>query len=172
MRAKTLKLSIFSSFEDFYTQSPIELQRYVDKCAQTPQSAKWHPEGNVKTHMRIVFNRAKENKDLNLMIAAFFHDLGKADTTHKHPSNPDAWPAHGHENVSARLVEKYQDWIENIGGDFDIVYYLVKEHMRAKQIDKMRPAKRNEAISHPYYSLMQLFNDCDDMSTLTSDEIN
>ena len=172
MRAKTLKLSIFSSFEDFYTQAPEELKRYVDRCAQTPQSAKWHPEGDTKKHIRIVFNRAAQLSNISLMLAAFFHDLGKADVTRKHPTNPAAWPAHGHELVSTRLVEKYRDWIESVGGDYELVHYIVKEHMRAKQIDKMRPVKRNEVISHPYYRYMLLFNDCDNMSTLTPDEID
>lgn len=172
MRAKMINLNIHSSFEDFYDNAPKELRRYVDRCAQTPQSTTWHPEGDVKTHTRIVFNRAKKNKDFNLMIAAFFHDLGKADVTRKHPSKPDAWSAYGHEYVSAKLVEKYRDWIEEIGGDFEIVLYIVKEHMRAKLIDNMRPSKKAAAISHPYYSHMQIFNECDNMRTLTSDEID
>ena len=172
MRAKMIKLNIHSSFEDFCDNAPKELQCYVDRCAQTPQSATWHPEGDVKTHTRIVFNRAKKSKNFNLMIAAFFHDLGKADVTRKHPFKPDAWSAYGHEYVSAKLVEKYRDWIEEIGGDFEIVFYIVKEHMRAKLIDNMRPSKRAAVISHPYYSLMQIFNECDNMQTLTLDEID
>ena len=172
MRAKTVVPDINSTFEDFYDFAPKELQEYVDRCFKTNQSKLWHPEGNAGKHIRIVFNRAKNTGDINYMLAAFFHDLGKADVTRAHPTKQDAWPAHGHEIISAKLVEKYADWINRLGGDVELVLYIVKEHMRAKQLDNMKPAKREAFKSHPLYAFMPAFNDFDDMRTLTSNEID
>lgn len=163
MKAKTIKPTINSSFQDFYDAAPEELQHYIDRCAKTKQSTKWHPEGDCAKHIRIVFNRAKRTGDINFMLAAFFHDLGKADVTRPHPTKPDAWPAHGHEFISARLVQKYSDWIEELGGNPEIVHYIVKQHMRAQQIDKMRPHKQMAFKDEKYYELVRQFTEFDDM---------
>lgn len=160
MKAKT----VFPvSFDYLYDAAPAEIKEYIDRCEKTFQSAQWHPEGNCARHIRIVFNRAKRTEDVNLMLAAFFHDLGKADVTRQHPTIRDKWSAHGHEVVSARLAEKYRNWIERMGGDFDIIYYLVKEHMRAKNLNEMKPAKAEAFKNHPYFNLMLQFNEFDDM---------
>lgn len=159
MRAKT----VLMNFEDMYDSAPAEIKEYIDRCEKTLQSPAWHPEGNCKRHTQIVFNRAKRTGDVNLMLAAFCHDLGKADVTKKNPNKPNTWSAHGHENQSARLTLQYRNWIERMGGDFDIVYYLVKEHMRSKLIDEMKPAKAEMFKKHPYYNLMLQFNEFDDM---------
>lgn len=160
MRAKTMQAN---TFEELYDIAPTEIKDYIDRCENTPQSKEWHPEGNVKIHTKIVFNRAKRTDDINLMLAAFFHDLGKADTTVKHPTIPNKWSTITHENISAKLVVKYQDWIESLGGEISLIYYLVKNHMRAKEVDKMRKHKRDEIYQHPWYHYMKQFTEFDDM---------
>ena len=162
MRAKTV---IPSTFKDFYDSAPDEIRHYLDKAAKTPQSIMWHPEGDVKTHTNIVFNRAKRTGDINLMLAAIFHDLGKVDVTKKHATVPGKWSAHGHELSSARLVKKYKDWIESLGGDYDKILYVVEQHMRAKQLSEMRPSKQLTFKQHKYYDLVQLFSTFDEIVT-------
>ena len=166
MRAKTIKPN---TFQDFYDSAPAEIKDYINRCADTPQSALWHPEGNAKIHINIVFNRAKRTGDINLMLSAFFHDLGKADAT-KYINGK--WSAHGHEFASLRLVEKYKAWIEKLGADYDIVHYVVKNHMRAKQIHQMRRAKREAFMSDEYYPLVAEFSKFDDMQTDYSNDID
>ena len=172
MRAKQVIPTVDSTFEDFYDAAPAELQEYVDRCEQTNQSKAWHPEGNVKTHIKIVFNRAKRTGDINLMLGAFFHDLGKADVTKGHADNPDKWSAHGHEVVSAKLVKKYRDWIELLGGDFNVVYFVVDQHMRAHLVDEMRPSKRNAFKAERYFPDVAQFSEFDDMTKDYSQDID
>jgi len=177
MRAKTV--NEIPTFIELYNICPIEIKDILNKAKITPQTATWHPEApneivphNVYAHIKIVYNRAKKYGDLNLMLAAFFHDLGKTQVTTKHHSIPDKWSAKMHEHVSARLVEKYRDWIESLGGDFDIVYYIVKEHMRAKQLNHMRPVKQEAIRQHKYYDLLHQFTKLDDMKTPYLNEFN
>jgi CRISPR/Cas system-associated endonuclease Cas3-HD len=106
------------------------------------------------------------------MLAALFHDLGKVDATRPHRSQPGKWSAHGHEFSSARLVEKYRDWIESLGANFDIVYFIVKEHMRVKHIHEMRPSKQVTLRQHKYFDLVHQFSDFDDMQTDFSSDMN
>jgi hypothetical protein len=172
MRAKTIKPGIHSTFKDFYDDAPAEIKTYIDRCASTPQSFCWHPEGDVKKHINIVFNRAKRTGDINFMLAAFFHDLGKADATRPHRNTPGKWSAHGHEFASARLVEKYRDWIESLGGDFEKVHFIVYEHMRVKHIHEMRPSKQATLRQNKYFDLVHQFSDFDDMLKDYSNDID
>jgi len=160
------------TFKELYNKAPKELQEYVDRCAQTPQSKEWHPEGNVRTHTVIVYNRAKKTGDINLMLAAFFHDLGKADTTQKSMFIPDKFSAKMHEYVSSKLVEKYKHWIEELGGNTDIVYYVVSQHMRAKQLPKMRQSKQEKFKSDKYFQYVEKFGEFDDMLKDYSNDLN
>jgi len=151
--------------------APPILYKYIMACKDTPQSPKWHPEGpneptphNVYFHTNIVYERARNYGDVNLMMAAFFHDLGKVDTTKL--NDHGSWGSHGHEAVSARLVERYRDWIEEMDCDYDIVYNVVKEHMRIKKMDEMRPLKQRELLNNPYVGFIQKFTEFDNMQTI------
>lgn len=164
-------MNYIPTFEEISTAAPKEIQDYLRRCGNTPQSAYWHPEGNVLKHITIVYNRARETGDMNNAIAALFHDLGKADVTKQSFTKPGAWPAHGHEFVSAKLVEKHKDWIQSIGANWKEVYEMVKEHMRVKKIHEMRPSKQEELRNNKYFSKINNFSQFDDMTTLSDEEL-
>lgn len=167
MRAKTIKIP---TYDELYDLAPNEIKDYIDKCDDTPQGTDWHPEGCVAVHNRLVYDRAAESGDLNLALAALFHDLGKVDTTA--PNKRGGWSAHGHERVSARLAKKYSDWIEDMGGDSEEVAEIVSHHMRIKQMPQMRPVKQQAMRENPYFDKLNQFTKFDDMRTLTDDELN
>lgn len=176
MRAKTINESgNIPTYDELYDVAPQEIKDYVNKCIDTPQSPKWHPEGNVDIHNRIVYNRAVAHGDINLILSAFFHDLGKVDTTK--PNKHGSFSAHGHENVSAKLAMKYKDWIESFqfgaqhadGGE---VHDIVKDHMRIKHMPDMREIKQEAMRQLPHFDKLNIFTKFDSMSTLTPDELN
>jgi hypothetical protein len=165
------------SWEELVSSAPEELQNVLKKCEETHQSGIWHPEApnakvphNVLAHIRLVYDRASATGDINLAIAAFFHDLGKADTTAKNKRG--GWSAHGHENVSARLVNRHAGWVEEIGGSPAEVEEIVGNHMRIKQMEEMRPAKQDAMKTLNTYDQLLQFTKCDDMKTLTDEEMN
>ena len=170
MRAKLIK--DIPTFEQLYDLAPQELKDLIDQCKITQQSKVWHPEGNCYNHIKIVYNRARNIEDLNLAIAGFMHDLGKVETTKPHATKPGAWPAHGHEFVSAKLVKKYADWIKELGADPELVHDVVKGHMRIQQIDNMRPFKKEAFKQEKWFNKIAEFTKLDDMSNLTKDELN
>lgn len=58
----------------------------LNKLKNVPQEKKFHPEGNVWNHTKLVIDRAAKVKDFSLnsdifMWAALFHDIGKIETT-------------------------------------------------------------------------------------------
>ena len=161
-------LKTIPTFSKMYAMLPIEVQKLLDKCADTPQSVKWHPEGDVLVHTKIVYERARKTGDINLAIAAIFHDLGKVKTTKRNKSGN--WAAHGHEFVSARIVEDHKKWIGSTGARFMKVKEIVGLHMRIKQMDKMRKHKQEALLTHRFYDDLRKFTECDNMKTLTEAE--
>jgi len=118
----------------------------------------------------LVYDRAKESGDINLAMAAFFHDLGKVDTTA--PNKRGGWSAHGHERVSARIASNNKAWIREMGGDPKEVIEVVGQHMRVKQMPNMRKPKQQKLREHPQFDELNQFTKFDDMKTLTDDELN
>src|SRR6056297_3918679 len=103
MRAK--QVNEIPTYDELYNSAPPEIKQYIDKCKDVPQDSKWHPEGSCYIHNRLVYDRARSYGDLNLAIAALFHDLGKVDKTA--PNKKGSWSAINHEKVSADLVRRY-----------------------------------------------------------------
>lgn len=103
------------------------------------------------THTEIVTKRVLKYTpdDTDLILAAIFHDLGKIDTL----AFTDAGipTAHGHEKVSAELVEEWGDWIRFMGGDVVKIKYIVRNHMRVKNMEIMRPVKKDEFILDQFF---------------------
>jgi len=161
---------INQSLKEFIKETPVEIQEYLQKSKTLQQSKSWHPEGDAYTHIKIVFNRAIKLNDINLIIAAVMHDLGKVDVTIKR--SDDIYNTYGHENVSAKLVEKYRDWIESLGANYEIVHYVVKNHMKAKLLLEMRSAKRRAFQTHRFYRYIMMFIELDNMQIDYSDDLN
>ena len=167
MRAKIIQIP---TFEELCKQSPKEIQDLIEESKDVNQSKNWHPEGSCYIHFKIVYNRARRTGNINMALAAYFHDLGKVRGTTFTP--PAKYSAHGHEFGSLRLLEKYRNWVEGFGADYDIVHYIVKNHMRAKQIHQMRITKREAFQSEKYYPLVAEFTKFDDMRIDYSNDIN
>ena len=167
MRAKRVRIP---TFEELYASAPHEIKEYVDKCNDTPQGTDWHPEGCVGIHIKLVYDRAKTSGDINLAMAAFFHDLGKVDTTA--PNKKGGYSAYGHERISGKLVDKYSNWIENHGGNSIKVKEIVDNHMKIKYMDEMRPHKQEAMRNLKTYPELMKFSEFDDMQTLTDEELN
>jgi len=157
------------TFEEIIEMAPIRIKVLLELCKKTEQSPTWHPEGDVYIHTRIVYNRAREYGDMNLALAALFHDLGKVKTTKL--NSKGGWSAYGHEFVSGKIVNEHRAWIGSTGAKFMRVKDIVENHMRIKYFDEMRKHKQNELKSLEVYDKLLQFTECDSMSTLKDSEL-
>jgi len=135
-----LKEMGITDFKSLFKKMPSDLQKRVYNLKNFGQRIDKHPEGNVLKHTITVVNRSIKEDDIDIAIAAMFHDIGKDETAGIHPKKGHI-THFGHEKVSAGLVKKYRDWIKSVGGNPANVYYIVKNHMRFKQLDNMRIQK-------------------------------
>ena len=143
-----------NKFRDLYKASPPDLRKIVFDQWKAKQNPQWHPEGNTLKHIIVVTMRAIKQfgNNKNIILAAYFHDLGKMATYAKHPKTNQP-TAYGHEFVSAKLVDQYQAFIKQQGADVETVKFIVANHMRAKPStwDKMRQIKKDLIIKDPRY---------------------
>jgi len=145
-----------SSFKELFERLPKELQTRVYALKNIGQNPQWHPEGNVLKHTIMVVRRALKDNDMDLAIAAMFHDIGKDETAGVHPKTGRI-THYGHEDVSAKLAKKYRDWIIKMGGNPANVYYIVKNHMKFKQLSNMRPVKQAKLKSFRAFDKLSKF---------------
>ena len=94
------------------------LEPWQEKMSQTKQNPRWHGEGDVLTHTRMVcqalpqvglFTEASEETKRILWLAALLHDLGKTVTTILENGQ---WTSSGHARKGAEMVRQYlwQEW--------------------------------------------------------------
>lgn len=116
------------------------LKDHVDAMRHTPQSVRWHAEGDVWTHTRMVCESLismQEYRELSpvqrqiLFMAALLHDVGKPMTTRQEGED---WVAPSHSTKGA-LLARYILWKEfGMCGTLELqtmreaVVLLVKHH--------------------------------------------
>lgn len=101
-----------------------------------PQDPRWHPEGDVFTHLGLSADAAAaeaESVDRDpasretVVLAALVHDVGKAVATTVHPDG--SITSHGHETSGVPIARRF---LEGIGAPAAVrrrVGILVREHM-------------------------------------------
>lgn len=100
----------------------------LEKCCSVQQSEVHHPEGNVFIHSIQVLNMAiKESDDLDLIIAAMLHDIGKQINSL------------GHEDWSVKLVKGFisekTEWL--ILNHMRIWYFILGDMKKLKKVKEL-----------------------------------
>ena len=97
--------------KEYFTEERMKpIFELLFRCIGVKQMAEYHPEGDVMNHTYQVFKWAiRESMDLDLILAALLHDVGKAVDNHNHV----------HEGV--KLIERFSSCK---------TVWLVKNHMR------------------------------------------
>ena len=112
----------------------------LDKCKGVNQLEKWHPEIDLLNHSLQTFNFAiRETNDIDLLLAALLHDVGKINIRT------------GHESESVKMLEGLISCKTS---------WLIENHMRVWSYvlgQMMRLKKCAELIEHPWFpELIQL----------------
>ena len=61
------------------------LFKMMEACQGVEQNPEWHPEGDVFNHLlQSTLIALRETQDIDLILAAMFHDVGKAEDSKNH----------------------------------------------------------------------------------------
>lgn len=144
-------------------------KKIIDDLKNTSQDPKWHPEGNVYNHTKLVFNAVLKNfgNDEGLLLSGLFHDLGKIDATKSIVKNGiKKIVAYGHEFKSLAYIDTYFHLFSDDVDLKDRVHAITKNHMRAHMYIKgtlKNPAKRKAFEDDKFFADYMKFAKCDDM---------
>ena len=106
---------------------------FLEACQEVKQKAEHHPEGDVFLHsLQVLYWAFKESDDLDLILAAMLHDVGKL------------MKEEGHEQTACEMLEDYLS-VKSL--------WLIEHHMRIWYLilGKMkRLGKVGYLIHHPW----------------------
>jgi len=123
-----------------------EILPEVEKMKGVAQPPEFHAEGDVWEHTLLCLKNMGAKKDYILAWAILLHDIGK----------PDAYEVrhritfYRHTKISADITTQICDRLKSPKKEKEEIVWLVKNHLRFKDLDKMKPAKAIRLINHPY----------------------
>ncbi len=163
-----------------YNWTEIEKMPEFKKLKNCEQNSKWHSEGNVWEHTKLVCKHAIEQCKMQvwdeywaklLLTSALFHDIGKAVTTHQ--GKDGRWHAYGHEFEGEKITRRIL-WDEDC--EFrEGVCSLVKYHMLALTLFESKdPIGKIAEISRevPSMHVLALLKKCDVLGSIQEDEVS
>jgi len=121
------------------------LERILPEVAAldaVPQPARYHPEGDVLTHTRMLLDGYREGGE-EVALAALLHDVGKPPTLEMKEGRP-AFPRHA--QVGAAMAGDILRRLRYPNRVVDEVVDLVDRHMDWPQLKQMREAKRRRLL--------------------------
>ena len=121
------------NMEIFTEELMLPLFEVLEACKGVTQKAEWHPEGDVFVHSLQTLQWAfRESEDIDLIIAAMMHDVGKQVNSL------------GHEKGSVALIK------DHISAKTE---WLILNHMRVWSFilgDMKKLSKVKEMAKHPW----------------------
>ncbi len=118
----------------------------VEEMKDVAQPPEFHAEGDVWEHTLLCLKNIRAKKDPILAWALLLHDIGKPPTYKvRHRIT-----FYRHTKVSADMTEEICDRLKFPKKEKEEILWLVKNHLRFKDLDKMKEAKAIRLINHPY----------------------
>jgi len=108
-----------------------------------PQPARFHPEGDVLTHTRMLLDGYHEGGEA-VALAALLHDVGKAPTLEEGADGRISFPRHA--KVGADMTADILRRLRYPNRLIAQVEHLVARHMDWPSLPKMREAKRRRLL--------------------------
>lgn len=156
-----MKVNI-KTFQQIFEMLPMKQRDMLLTLKKIREREDYHPEENAYEHTRIVTERCIETGDIDLILAAVFHDIFKfkLNEINEKTGNPTA---RGHEDEAAKMVIDNSDFIIKLGGDPGTVAGICLHHMRIKNFLLMKKSKRQAMMNQPFFLKVAIFTRADNM---------
>lgn len=150
-------------FDQLFEVLPVEIQL---KMKSTYQDHRWHPEGSVYAHSRLVALLLPNTN--TIQACALLHDIGKCFTTEVRETDFGIKiTSFNHENYLNKHLLVYTDIILSLSAfkiDWSCVMDVCSQHMRMHKYNDgtIKKKSKREAIENmEYFTEMKLFADAD-----------
>ena len=143
--------------EAFLDLSRLGILKYIlpeiEKMKGVHQPPQFHSEGDVFEHTILCLEKLPKKVSKEVAWAVLLHDLGKPGTfkIRKHPKYGKRITFYGHVKLSAEMADKICRRLRLSKKEREKVVFLVREHLRHKDIKKMRLARQRAWAQHPWF---------------------
>ena len=122
-----------------------------------PQDAEFHPEGDVWTHVQLLFDHLDE-PSAELAWSALLHDIGKPSTMVR----AERIRFHGHDAIGAKIAAAICGRLRMSNEARRVIGTLVADHMRISHVRQMRSSTLVRLLREPHFpELLELHRaDC------------
>lgn len=110
----------------------------ICELANCDQDSKWHPEGNVSIHTRLLLNSLEKDCSLTLALSALLHDIAKPAT---HIIKNGKIHSYGHEIVGEKMAEEILHRLKYSNDIIKVVCSNVRNHMKFYTAKNMKRSK-------------------------------
>ncbi len=119
----------------------------IDRMKGVQQPRKYHPEGDVYKHTRLLLSQLKE-ADAVLAFGCLLHDVGKPKTFRR----ADRIRFNGHETVGAKMSEEILTRLRFPNDFKEKVVACVEGHMRFKDVKAMKESTLKKFLQRPTFT--------------------
>ncbi len=121
----------------------------VEVMRGVQQPEKFHPEGDVFEHTRLLFENLRPPVSSILAFSVLFHDIGKPKTFAVRKGRLTFYE---HSEEGAKMASDIMKRLRFSNEEIDGVYECVANHMKFMDVKKMRAGKLKRFISRPYFN--------------------
>jgi poly(A) polymerase len=121
----------------------------IERLKGVPQPIEYHHEGDVFTHTYLALKSLGEEASSHLGFAVLLHDIGKPPTL-THIKGKIVF--HNHAQKSAEMAKAILGRLKFPRFEIMDICWLIENHMKIGQIDKMRPSKRLDFVLDPKFT--------------------
>ena len=112
------------------------------------QPPQFHPEGDVWIHTMMLLEQLAANSSRTLAWGALLHDVGKPPTFR---IAPDRIRFDGHVEIGVRMAHEICQRLHFSNDDTEQIEALVANHMRFKDVERMKPATLKRFLRLPQF---------------------
>lgn len=126
-----------------------EILPEVEAMKGVAQPEKFHPEGDVYEHTRLLLENLHPPVSVILAFAALFHDVGKPNTS---AIRKGRLTFYEHSGEGAKIAESIMKRLRFSNEEINGVLECVTNHMKFMDVKKMRAGKLKQFVSRPHFS--------------------
>ncbi|MFZ5802541.1 MAG: CCA tRNA nucleotidyltransferase [Candidatus Omnitrophota bacterium] len=120
----------------------------IEALRGVEQPAKFHPEGDVFAHTKLLLDHLS-SPSVILALSALFHDVGKPATLQYKDGRPTFYE---HAARGAAMVREIMRRLRFSNQEIEAVSSCVENHMRFMDVKKMRLGKLKQLIARPTFA--------------------
>ena len=115
------------------------------------QPPQYHPEGDVWIHTRLMLEGLPAGCSAALAWGVLLHDVGKPATFRSAKETGDRIRFDGHVDVGMAIAKKILQRLRFSNDDTERIVSLVEQHMKFKDVGRMRPATLKRFVRLPHF---------------------